>query len=74
MHFLREADQSPETISHAEGTYSQQDEDFDYDEFIEREFGGRGPKTRRLYVYTAWLLIAIFLIPVVVQIYMLLRQ
>jgi hypothetical protein len=51
----------------AEGGYDQSQDDFDYDEYLEREFENK-PPIRRLWIFVAWVLLAAMLFPVALQI------
>lgn len=57
-------DGSPE---HAEGGWEPDADEFDYDEFVANEFGGKAKRRpiQKLWYWVAWLLIFLFAIPVV---------
>lgn len=44
------------------------DENFDYDEFVQREFGGQSPKPRGLNWF--WWLVAVFLLVAITLVYL----
>lgn len=55
------------TEAHAEGGYDTEEDDFDYEEFVQSEFGsGTSPK-RSVWYYVAWLMIAILLLPLLLS-------
>jgi hypothetical protein len=57
------AEPSPE---HSDGGYDSANDDFDYDEYLEKEFESK-PPIKKIWVYAAWLLIIAFLTPIVLQ-------
>lgn len=52
---------------HAEGGYDEATDEFDYEEYLEREFENR-PPIRKIWVYVAWVLVFAMLFPVALQI------
>jgi hypothetical protein len=69
---LIQAEPSGEAPEHAEGGHDASQDDFDYDEYLEKEFENK-PPIRKLWVYVAWLLVFAMLFPVALQIIAVLR-
>lgn len=72
----RPANREPSTNSEAEGApeqaavyggYDAKEDDFDYDEFLEEEFG-KPKKKRNFWYYVAWVVLASLLLPIVIQV------
>ncbi len=42
------------------------DDDFDYEEFVQREFEGGSSPHRPLWIYTSWVILAAILLPIII--------
>jgi hypothetical protein len=49
------------------GGYDSKEDDFDYEEFLEEEFG-KPKKKRNFWYYVAWVVIASLMLPIVLQV------
>lgn len=53
----------------AQGGYDDANDDFDYDEFVENEFGNGGSnKLPKIWIYTAWILLFAVLVPIALSV------
>ncbi|MFO0941985.1 MAG: zinc ribbon domain-containing protein [Pirellulales bacterium] len=62
-------DGAQEDSEHAQGGYDESQDDFDYDEYLENEFGsGDKNKLSKLWRYTAWVLLFAVLVPIAMSV------
>lgn len=54
--------------SFAEGGYAPEEDDFDYQEFVESEFESGTLRIRKIWFYVAWLLVLILLLPFILNV------
>jgi len=68
---LRESQEreNSSTEQFAEGGYDSETEEFDYEEFVESEFGAGTVPKRTLWYYVAWLMIAVMLLPILISLF-----
>lgn len=62
-------DEEPDDSDQAQGGYDESQDDFDYEEYVEKEFGsGDSHKLPKLWRYTAWIVLIAVLVPIALSI------
>jgi len=65
-HSAQDSDDSA-TEAFAQGGYDTEEDDSDYEEFVQSEFGSGTYPKRSVWYYVAWLMIAILLLPLLLS-------